>query len=414
RADRMRDDRPRRRDADDRRDRREDDAKPFDLPQVRFADAYDGERHVLRFHGRGPRAPLWIHSTPQEAEQFLDEWHNDLRTKATEQEKGKQQGYVDAARTEYEEARRIQASIPKETRSDDEEREKRRLRYALEAQMRKFAHQARNRLYFDLPEADYGVFQDLTLGREQPRPKEDRTATFLSTRSKTVAGGPGQDAGEAAHGQPPGWLDIRNKGLSKGSRWVRMHLLPERIGGKASGNNLVPARGPEMNIKFLHGIEEEAYGAIKGTETVIHYETAAEFQHKESPHVPSRIQAKYTVYERAPGAKGTVPGDWTPNGMSKPFGLPHDPVADNEETLLSINHAGRPTINLRLLNGKHEGLAKDFVTARDELQANGGILAGRGDFHRLVNRNLNTSRAGIDLLRRNLRRLDRKGEINWN
>ncbi|WP_406258857.1 DUF4157 domain-containing protein [Streptomyces chartreusis] len=414
RSDRIRDDRSRRRPGRDRRrDRRDDTTDQVRLPEVPFADADDGERHVLRFHGRGPRAPMFIHSTPQEVPPFMADWREDLEKPEAEKDRAKQLDYVRAADDEYKEALAIQAKIPRETQGDAEKQEKRRLVYALEVQMKKFVNQARHRLYFDLPEPDFQPFRDLSLGKEQSRPEENHMSKYLGTSSKTVFGGPGQEAGEANHGQPPGWLDIRSRGLSKGGRWVRMHLLPERLGGKASGNNLVPARGPEMNIRFLHGIEQEAYDAIPNEATVIWYKSRVKFEHKEFPHIPSHIYAEYGGYEKVSGT-GKSPNDWQLNGKSKPFDLPHDPIAGNEKTRLSINHVGRPTIKARLLDGQYESLAKDFIEARDALHKNGGTLSGQADVRQLLADHVNPKRAGIDVLKRNLRKLDREREVNWN
>ncbi|MEU8852458.1 DUF4157 domain-containing protein [Streptomyces sp. NPDC048564] len=414
RRDRMRDDRSRRGPRRDRRrDRRDDSTEPVNLPQVPFADADDGERHVLRFHGRGPRAPMFIHSTPQEVPPFMADWRRDLEKPEAEKDRAKQLDYVRAADDEYKEALKIQAKIPKETNGDEEKQAKRRLVYALEVQMKQFVNQARHRLFFDLPEPDFQSFHDLSLGKEEPRPEENHISKYLGTSSKTVFGGPGQEAGEANHGQPPSWLDIRSRGLSQGGRWVRMHLLPERLGGKASGNNLVPARGPEMNNKFLHGIEQEAYDAIPGQSTIIWYKSRAKFEHKDFPHIPSHVYAEYGGYEKVSGT-GKSRNDWRLDGKSKPFDLPHDPIADNEKTRLSINHVGRPNIKARLLDGNHESVAKDFIAARDALHKNGGTLRGQADVHQLLADHLSPKRAGVDVLKRNLRKLDREREVNWN
>ncbi|MFD5750769.1 DUF4157 domain-containing protein [Streptomyces sp. NPDC127033] len=411
RRDRMRDNRSRR----PGRDRRDDDtSRPVDLPMVRFADADDGERHTLRFHGRGPRAPLYIHSTPQEVPPFLKAWRKDLALPEAAQGRKNQLGYLDAAQNRYDEAKVIQSRIPIETEEKKRDAEIRKNKYELKMKLKEFADQARHRTHFDLPEPDFQKFTDVKLGPQEKRPKEDHTSRFIGTSSKTVFGGGGEEAGEAdkTPGQPPGWQDIKDRGLSKGGRWVRMHLLPERLGGKASGNNLVPARGPEMNIKFLHGIEQKAYDAIPDDARVIWYRSQAEFNHQEFPHIPSRIYAEYGGYDHISGT-GKEHEDWKIRGTSKPFSLPHDPIASNEKTRLSINHVGRPTIKARLLGGKYESLAKDFVEARDKLHKNGGTLSGQADVLQLLSDRLNTEREGIEVMKTNLRKLVRREDINW-
>ncbi|MEW2568938.1 DUF4157 domain-containing protein [Streptomyces sp. NPDC047070] len=412
RGDRTRDDRSRRPNRDRRRDRRDDNSEPVNLPKVRYADADDGERHTLMFHGRGPRAPLYVHSTPQEVPPFLKDWRKSLSKEMDEKDRDTQLKYVSAADEEYKKALEIQKNIPKEVRTDAEKAEKRRNVYKLEVQMKKFADQARNRQYFGLPKPDFQTFADLSLGDQERRPEEEHISHYLGNSSKTVFGGKGEEAGEAANGQPPGWNDIRKRELSKGGRWVRMHLLPERLGGKASGNNLVPARGPEMNTKFLHGIEQAAYDAIPEKAKVIWYKSRAKFDHAEAPHIPSHIYGQYGGYEHVSGT-GEEQRDWRSDGTSHSFDLPHEPIAENEKTRLSINDVGRPTIKARLLDGKYESLAKDFIAARDALHENGGSLKGIADVRQLLAQ-LNPDRQGVDVLKRNLRKLQRALDVNWN
>ncbi|WP_328869526.1 DUF4157 domain-containing protein [Streptomyces sp. NBC_00287] len=418
RRDRMRDDRGRRPGRDRRRDRRDDTKEPVDLPQVRYADADDGERHTLRFHGRGPRAPLYIHSTPKEVPPFMAEWRKDLQKPEAEKDRVKQQEYVDSAENEYQEALKIQARIPAETDKKKREREVDKNKRDLARQLKQFANQARNRLYFDIPEEQLQTFADLSLGPKQRRSDEAHESKFIGTPSKTVFGGGGQDANKAAWGQPPGWLDVVNRGLSEGSRWVRMHLLPERIGGQATGNNLVPARGPETNIKAREEIEDQAYKAIGDSETLIWYHSGAEFNHADWPHLPSHIYAKFGGYEKV-GGTGKSPDDWREKGLTKPWSQNPDPIAANEKTRLSINVVGAPTVQVRLLGGKHPRLAEHFVKARTKLLGSGGKLtkAGGGrELRKMVKdyaKGTNISLEGLDLMVANYEKLMDESEVSW-
>ncbi|MEJ8668228.1 hypothetical protein WKI71_05695 [Streptomyces sp. MS1.AVA.1] len=56
----------------------------------------------------------------------------------------------------------------------------------------------------------------------------------------------GTPANTAPDDQPVGWQYIQDNDLNDDSSdyWVKMHLLPDAIGGPARGKNLVPASGP--------------------------------------------------------------------------------------------------------------------------------------------------------------------------
>ncbi|MFF6978562.1 DUF4157 domain-containing protein [Streptomyces sp. NPDC008343] len=418
RRDRMRDDRGRRRGRDRRRGRRDDSKVPVDLPQVRYADADDGESHTLRYHGRGPRAPLYIHSTPQEVPPFMADWRKDLQRPEAEKDRAKQQGYVDAAEKEYQESLKIQARIPAETDREKKKREVEKNQRDLARQLKEFANAARNRLYFDIPKERLQKFANLSLGPNQRRQDEAHESEFIGTPSKTVFGGGGQDANRAPLGQPPGWTDVVGRGLSEGSRWVRMHLLPERIGGKATGNNLVPARGQETNQDARRKVEDQAYKAIGDTETLIWYHSGAKFNHPDWPHLPSHIYARFGGYDKV-GGTGKAPEDWREKGETKSWSQDPEPIAANEKTRLSINMVGAPSIQVRLLGGNHPRLAEHFVKARNEMLTSGRKLtrAGGGrELRKLVKKyaeGTNISLAGLDFMVANYERLIDENEVSW-
>ncbi|MFF5477929.1 DUF4157 domain-containing protein [Streptomyces sp. NPDC012935] len=415
RRDRMRDDRGRRPGRDRSRDRRDDTKEPVDLPQVRFADADDGERHTLRFHGRGPRAPLYIHSTPQEVPPFMAAWRRDLDRPEAKQDRAKQQEYVTAAEQEYRTALGIQARIPTETDKEKRKREVEKNKRELAAQMKQFANQARNRLYFDVPPELLQPFHNISLGKDQRRPDESHESQFIGTSTKTVFGGGGQDVGAA---QPPGWGDVVDRGLSEGARWVRMHLLPERIGGRATGNNLVPARGPETNIKAREEIEDKAYRAIGDTETIIWYHSGAQFNHADWPHLPSRIHARFGGYDKV-GGTGKSREDWRVKGQTTSWSQDPDPIADNEKTRLAINSVGSPAIYARLLGRRYPNLAEHFRDARKEMIKKGGRFTregGEAQLRRVMEtyaRGTKISLAGLDVMVENYEKLIEAGEVSW-
>jgi hypothetical protein len=191
---------------------------------------------------------------------------------------------------------------------------------------------------------------------------------FIQESTKTVFGGPGKIARDADPGMPPGWSYIERKTLGKGAAWVKMHLLPERIGGLAMGNNLVPARGPETNGEFYREIEDPAYKDIPKKHRIIWYEASAEFGHPPHPEpefadFPSRISAAYGGYKKVKGT-GEEHDDW--EELTSPIGTKSEPVEPpgvDEGGILSINKAGHDTIE-NLLNVTRS-LADHLIKVRD-------------------------------------------------
>ncbi|WP_406372441.1 DUF4157 domain-containing protein [Streptomyces sp. NBC_01550] len=75
--------------------------------------------------------------------------------------------------------------------------------------------------------------------------------------NKKYAKAKGEKSHKAQLQEPIGFRHINKYDLNTNasSRWVRMHLLTERLGGPARGSNLVPARNTINNPTFKHGIE---------------------------------------------------------------------------------------------------------------------------------------------------------------
>ncbi|MFE7070739.1 DUF4157 domain-containing protein [Streptomyces sp. NPDC057620] len=411
--DRTRDDRSRRRDRE-RSDRSRRDTSDITMPTVRYADADDGEQHTLTFHGRGAKAPLYVHSTPAEIPAYLDSWKQDLGRPEAKPHKSEQEGFLKQARVKFTKVLAEQARPLQETDKDKRAKEKRDKERDLKRAMMRFADEARHRVYFDIPNDDLQDFADVSgVGDEDTRGSEEHKSKFIGNPSKTLFGGGGQDARKAVDGQPPGWDDISDRGLSAKGAWVRMHLLPESLGGKAKGNNLVPARR-ETNKDFYRQLEGPAYHAVPEPEPIIWYRTRATF-HEGPSHVASYIYAEYGGYKKV-GGTGKEQKDWeedeAPRMTVERSPLPLDP---DDKKRLSINGAGSPSINKRLIGGAHEALARHFVDARNELHKSEESLSDVGDVE-LMMRNYKLSRptlrlTGLSALLASLR--SKHEEINW-
>ncbi|MDQ0746688.1 hypothetical protein QF034_000919 [Streptomyces africanus] len=171
-------------------------------------------------------------------------------------------------------------------------------------------------------------------------------ARFLSRSVRNTGETPG------SHSNPPGWDYITSNGLSADSAWVRMHLLPEKLGGMASNNNLVPAPGYSVNTPMNNQLENLAYVDIAGERQMIWYKSVVDFHplQKDSAGVllkgfPQRITSSYGEYDHIKGT-GKYRGDWKPHTKAKrttSIGNIRLPSPD-ERRQLFINSAGAKTI----------------------------------------------------------------------
>lgn len=68
----------------------------------------------------------------------------------------------------------------------------------------------------------------------------------------------GSESGEHV-GKLGGWAGLQGASLTAGSaKYVRMHLLPHKLGGDAVDSNLTPARGDKFNTPFSAAVEQPA------------------------------------------------------------------------------------------------------------------------------------------------------------
>ncbi len=98
----------------------------------------------------------------------------------------------------------------------------------------------------------------------------------------------------------PGWTELKDAGLTKsGPKYVRMHLLSEALGGKASDSNLTPAPGPTVNVPFASGIERKAYKHVKDHDGKrIWYTISVSHHSGDQSNYPKKITAKFGDYTK--------------------------------------------------------------------------------------------------------------------
>ncbi|MFB8032430.1 DUF4157 domain-containing protein [Streptomyces sp. NPDC056004] len=198
----------------------------------------------------------------------------------------------------------------------------------------------------DLPAPQWPTFVDTRASRI--------SAKFLS--SYVVKSG--QDANLANPGSiPPGWKYLTDRNMQDKAAWVRMHLIPEGIGGMASGNNLVPARR-ETNNEFKDNIELEARDSMPRPNELMWYSARVVEFHSATagtaPRVdgypgsfPKMIEASYGGYTWKTGKPRREHTSWTPNGAIKTYRARDElRLPDKAEAKkLQINSAGEGKIN---------------------------------------------------------------------
>ncbi|RZB20446.1 DUF4157 domain-containing protein [Streptomyces sp. F001] len=244
--------------------------KDYDLPTVRFRTD-DGELHTLLFNGKGRRADLTVRSTPQAMSKFFGGWakENDLLRESDPDRFAEQERALKAARAQYDVVESAQDSLPNSVREDRSsklpdygtpvfvgkagdaafERELNRLKQHMEELAELL--EARGSVA-DVPPLPPTILPPFADG---PLAAEFRAHYIQQDTPK------GTDMGERQKVSPLGWdkltVDARK------SNWVRMHMLPARLGGHATTSNLVPARKSEN--KDVEKVEHPAALAVGKT-----------------------------------------------------------------------------------------------------------------------------------------------------
>ncbi|MGC9535944.1 eCIS core domain-containing protein [Streptomyces sp. UG1] len=239
-------------------------------------------------------------------------------------------------------------------------------------------------------------------------------AQYLSFKRKPKGRAPG-DA------MPPGWAYLTDPANShlwgESGAWVRAHLLPDRLGGWNSENNLVPARRG-VNKDLEKGLEEPAYDDSKNDP--IWYESKVVFGNtgviRSGPdvpikHIPTQITSTYGMHEKKHGKSGDDRAHWNRLGFKKSITLDIEPPQQDEGKKLYINTYGATQI----MNWLHvtENMAERIKKRRDQLS--GKKFTDVYDFESEM-RKLRWNRNSLPQLQQainRLRALQRSGEVDW-
>ncbi|WP_407287662.1 DUF4157 domain-containing protein [Streptomyces sp. BP-8] len=293
--DRLRRQRERRRDRNrNKNDKRSDETTQApELPSVRF-HMHNGEIHTLLFNGRSKSANLVVHSELTSMDKFFAGWLGELASIDDPQEKESQEKAREEAmklRTRVD--RRQDSLAPINSKPVSKERpiatrvnagqyeELRRLMTRLGNLMAQ-----RNASDSELPPT---IFPPFANGVRAP---ESTKAHYLQQAS------PPGEAASVADERPGNPLGYTREMHDWPDVIVRMHLLTEKLGGLASGSNLVPAPS-RTNSRFNTEIESEANKAARKTDrSMIWYTIKVDFHPGRDKYFPSRITMMWNGYDR--------------------------------------------------------------------------------------------------------------------
>ncbi|MGR7026164.1 eCIS core domain-containing protein [Geodermatophilus sp. URMC 62] len=296
----------------------------------------DGEQHDLVFQGEEKNADLVVRTSPRTMAVFFAEWAAGAKaTKDPAKKEAQKQALADA-RTQYGIVKGLQDQLAvkptkgvidptRQTKADSLSTELQRLGELL----------AKHDLGPTTPFPP-ALFPPFVAGVLAPSFK----SKFL-TKQVLDTGTPTKDS---VSQRPKSWDVVVAAGLSKGSKWVRMHLLTAALGGQAVDSNLVPALGVETNQVFDRKIENEAYKALAGTgpepEVMLWYDVKVRFHAPSATHgigFPSYISMEWGGYEEKSGAWAEKP----PSAKRTYTQSPGLPDLSGSLAPAKINFAGR-------------------------------------------------------------------------
>ncbi|MGW0374008.1 eCIS core domain-containing protein [Streptomyces coeruleorubidus] len=241
-------------------------------------------------------------------------------------------------------------------------------------------------------------------------------AEYLSHKRKPKGRAPG-------NAMPPGWaylIDPANSHLwGERGAWLRAHLLPDRLGGWNSENNLVPARrGVNKDLEL--NLEKPAYD--DSMKDPIWYESKVVFGNtgviRSGPdvpikHIPTQITSTYGKHEKKHGKSGDDRAHWNRLGVEKSYTLDIEPPQQDEGKKLYINTYGDTQIKSWLKIPK--SLAKHIKNQRD--QTPGKEFADLRDFRKeMRDRQARSGPGSLPKLQDaidQLTLLQRKGKVEW-
>ncbi|MEU0897293.1 eCIS core domain-containing protein [Streptomyces massasporeus] len=361
--------------------------RDYDLPQVRFR-TMDGDPHALLFKGKGRSADLATRSRLQGIREYLDGWSKEIAgLKDSDPDLwARQDRALRVAEAQQSVVETAQDALPP-TRSPYGISGKPLGDKAFQSQI-----ESLRRLMETLAEL---LEQRQSAEGEPPLPPTvlppfaDGPLAFGFKASYIKKSTPaGTEAENRTGALPEGWNAVPTANDERKNNWVRMHMLPARLGGHASTSNLVPARKINNN-DAANVVEHPAARAlghmVKGAgptgkpEKMIWYDVDIDFwaAHKGFPKTVDvawggyRVENNQWVRERT--AKGSWPGKFDPPG--KP-------------STVNVNTAAAATIRAAT------GISPHFAEAIVKIRETGIVFHKISELTRALQTRLDLTTAG--------------------
>ncbi|WP_293080450.1 DUF4157 domain-containing protein [Moorena sp. SIO3H5] len=213
-------------------------------------------------------------------------------------------------------------------------------------------------------------------------------------------------------GNLDGWSQLQESKLTHQAQWVRMHLLPHKLGGNAVDSNLTPARGSH-NTRFSSAVEQPAIkaaveGNIKDNKPIWYRFLINYYSGKASP-FPKYLKAEWGFYESTGGQlkRGPLVKSFS-QSPEKPELTPVTPNLNDPDVtagdITRVTDVDRGFVllllNVRKENGESLGTTEALVQSKMEdkyvtnHQGNRQFKFGVKDFDNRLEKVLGAIRAG--------------------
>jgi phage-related protein len=266
----------------------------------------DGGKHELFYKGEAANAALWVASSPQPLEKFLQK-------KIDSSGDGEQVKVARRALKLYKTVLKTEGQLDrlqkKSSKTDAERKKIKSLVLSLRTQLKSVSD--------ELKKVDFSaastVQTQVTFSPGKPKSVLALPLSYL----------PGNTKGSPPSQDPPGWAHAAELNALEGSsgEWVRGHLLNDNLHGPGKADNLVPIT-KSMNASMESQVEGPAKAALRTKKELLFYDARASFWggSGKSADFPKTVKVTWGDAEKSGSGykKGTVRG-------SKPFPMSKRP-----------------------------------------------------------------------------------------
>ncbi len=309
----------------------------------------DGKKHTLLFKGQGKNAKMIVQSSPIEISHFI----NNAEIAINKLDEGKKKN---KKKKSLEKAKGLRKKLSKY--SSDIEKVKPEEKEVLFNKLRSTHTDLAKKLgEISLPnikKAPPTVLPPFVDGVKAQSIK----VKFLSEDT------PKGDPSTKGDKHPEGWTEIKDSGIRKKENWVRMHLLHEKLGGKAADSNFVPAKSI-VNQRFYQKLERTALTEIKNKK-ILWYKVDLAY-HGTQPDFIKSISTQYGYHDPEKNWTEAKPEKvWNASVVAPSFDTNLNKLSINEEgiTIMSkFRYEGRK-LNIKFIRLLKEERNKSKETGK--------------------------------------------------